>query len=54
MNDLKLLLGGEESDFTQEGEELRNISKEDLDLILSEDKLNKNKYELKTNDSESS
>ena len=47
INDMKLLLGGEESDFTQDDEILTDISKEDLDLILSQDKLNEDKYELK-------
>ena len=31
LNDKKLLMGGEESDFTQEEENLTSISKEDLD-----------------------
>ena len=45
-NDLKLLLGGDES-FTPEDEEINKIDKEDYDQILSEDKLNKDKYEIK-------
>ena len=52
INDLKLLLDGEESDLTQEGENLSNISKEELDNILIQDKLNKDKYELKLIDPE--
>ena len=52
INDMKLLLGGEESDFTQEDENLMNIRKEDLDLILSQNKLNNDKYELKLIDPE--
>ena len=46
-NDLKLLLGGEESNFTPEEEELEKINKEYYDEILSEDKLNKDKYDIK-------
>ena len=45
-NDMKLLLGGEESDFTQEGEKLSDISKKDLDDILSQINFNKDKYTL--------
>ena len=52
INDMKLLLGGEESDFTQEDENLRNISKEELDNILSQNKLNNDKYTLKLIDPE--
>ena len=46
INDLKLLLGGEESDFKQEDEKLTSISKEHLDGILQQNKLN-DKYKLK-------
>ena len=46
INDLKLLLGGEESDFKQEDENLSSISKEGQDDILKQNKLN-DKYELK-------
>ena len=52
INDLKLLLGGEESDFTQKDENLADISKEDLDEILSQNKLNNDKYDLKLIDPE--
>ena len=52
INDLKLLLGGEESDFTKKDEKLSSISKEDLDAILIQNRLNKDKYELKLNDPE--
>ena len=46
-NDLKLLLGGEESDFFPEDEEIRKITKEHYDEILSQDKLNRDKYNIK-------
>ena len=46
-NDLKLLLGGEESNFTPEEEELDKINKEYYDQILSQDKLNFDKYRIK-------
>ena len=46
INDIKLLLGGEESDFTQEDEKLSSISKEGLDDLIKENKLN-DKYKLK-------
>ena len=46
-NDLKLLLGGEESDFTPEDEEISKITKEYFDEILSQDKLNFDKYRIK-------
>ena len=52
INDMKLLLGGEESDFTQEGENLNKISKEELDGILEQKKLNEDKYVLKNIDPE--
>ena len=52
INDLKLLLSGEERNFTSEDEKLTSISKEDLDEILSQNKLNKDKYELKIIDPE--
>ena len=52
INDMKLLLGGEESGFTQEDENLNKISKEDLDGILEQKKLNEDKYELKNIDPE--
>ena len=52
INDMKLLLGGEESDFTQEGENLNKISKEELEGILEQKKLNEDKYELKNIDPE--
>ena len=38
INDLKLLLGGEESNFTQEGECLKSITEEELDDIISKNK----------------
>ena len=47
INDMKLLLGGEESDFTQGDEILTSLTKEEFDEILSQEKLNKDKYELK-------
>ena len=46
INDLKLLFGGEESDFKKEDEKLSCISKEHLDDLIKENKLN-DKYELK-------
>ena len=46
-NDLKLLLGGDESDFTPEDEEISKITKEYFDEILSQDKLNFDKYRIK-------
>ena len=39
INDLKLLLGGEESDFTQEDEKLSSITKEGLDAVLKQKKI---------------
>ena len=48
-NDLKLLFGGDESDFTKEDEELVKIEKAHFDEILSQDKLNLNKYRIKMN-----
>ena len=52
VNDLKLLFGGEESDFTPEDETLKFISKEQLDEVKSKNKLNEDKYELKLIDPE--
>ena len=52
INDMKLLLGGEESNFTQEDENLLNVSRKELDNILSQDKLNNDKYALKLIDPE--
>ena len=44
INDMKLLLGGKESDFTIEDEKLQEISIEEYDEILSQDKLDIDKY----------
>ena len=52
VTDLKLLFGGEESDFTPEDETLKFISKEQLDEVKSKNKLNEDKYELKLLDPE--
>ena len=49
-----MLLGGEEGDFTQREEDLMNISKEELDDILSKGKFNNDKYSLKFIDPERS
>ena len=51
-NDLKLLLGGDESDSTEEDEELIELEKEHFDEVLSQNKLNIDKYRIKmiTND----
>ena len=46
-NDLKLLLGGDESNFTEDGEELIKIKKDFWDEIMSQDKLNLDKYKTK-------
>ena len=46
VNDLKLLFGGEEADFTPEDETLKLISKEQLDKVKSKNRLNEDKYEL--------
>ena len=46
-NDLKLLFGGKESDFTQEDESLFYITRKQLDRVLSKNRLNEDKYELK-------
>ena len=46
-NDLKLLLGGDESDFTEEDEELIELEKRHFDEILSQNKLNQDKYSIK-------
>ena len=48
-NDLKLLLGGDESDFTEEDEELIKLEKEHYDEVLSQNKLNLDKYRIKLN-----
>ena len=48
-NDFKLLNGGDESDFTEDGEELFEIEKELFNEILSENKLNQDKYTVKMN-----
>ena len=51
-NDLKLLFGGKESDFTQEDESLFYITRKQLDRVLSKNRLNEDKYELKLIDPE--
>ena len=48
-NNFKLLNGGVESDFTEDGEELFEIEKEHFNEILSENKLNQDKYKVKMN-----
>ena len=48
-NNFKLLNGGDESDFTEDGEELFEIEKEHFNEILSENKLNQGKYKVKMN-----
>ena len=52
INDMKLLLGGEESDFTQEDENLTNISRKELYDMLEQNKLNNDEYTLKLIDPE--
>ena len=51
-NDLKLLYGGVESDFTPEDETLESVSKEQVDRVKSKNRLNEDKYELKLIDPE--
>ena len=51
-NHLKLLFGGKESDFTQEDESLFYITRKQLDRVLSKNRLNEDKYELKLIDPE--
>ena len=46
-----MLYGGDESDFTEDGEELFEIDKELFVEILSKDKLNQDKYRIKMNTS---
>ena len=46
-NDLKLLEGKDESDFTEDGEELKEIKENLLYELLSKDKLNQDKYRFK-------
>ena len=48
-NDLKLLFGGDKKDFTPEDENLENITKEQYFEILSQNKLDNNKYGIKAN-----
>ena len=48
-NDFKLLFGADESDFTEDGEELIKIEKNHFDEILSQNKLNQDKYRIKMN-----
>ena len=43
---MKLLLGGEESDFTQEEENLRDITKEELNDISNSIKINTHSISL--------
>ena len=50
-NDLKLLEGKDERDFTEDGEELIEIEENLLYEILSKDKLNQDKYKFKKNTS---
>ena len=49
INDYKLFNGGDESDFTEDGEELMYLPKELFDDLLSKNKLNQDKYTFKTN-----
>ena len=49
INDYKLFNGGDESDFTENGEELMYLPKELFDELLSNNKLNQDKYTFKTN-----
>ena len=49
INDYKLFNGGDESDFTEDGEELMYLPKELFDDLLSNNKLNQDKYTFKTN-----
>ena len=46
-NDIKLLLGGDESEFTPEDEKLEKITREEYDEILSQNKLNIDKYGIR-------
>ena len=50
-NDLKLLEGEDESNFTEDGEELIEIEENLLYEILLKDKLNQDKYKFKKNTS---
>ena len=50
-NDLKVLEGEDESNFTEDGEELIKIEENLLYEILSKDKLNQDKYKFKKNTS---
>ena len=47
--DLKLIMGSDESNFSEEDEELIEIEKEYLEELISEDKLNQDKYRIKIN-----
>ena len=47
-NDLKLLLGGDKKDFTPEDENLEKITKEQYFELLSQNKLDNDKYGIKT------
>ena len=49
INDYKLFNGEDESDFTEDGEELMYLPKELFDDLLSNNKLNQDKYTFKTN-----
>ena len=46
-NDLKLLLGGDKKDFTPEDENLEKITKEQYFELLSQNKLDNDKYGIK-------
>ena len=48
-NDLKLLFGGDKKDFTPEDENLEKITKEQYFEILSQSKLDNDKYGIKAN-----
>ena len=49
INDYKLFNGGDKSDFTEDGEELKYLPKDLFDDLLSKNKLNQDKYTFKTN-----
>ena len=49
INDYKLFNCGDESEFTEDGEELMYLPKELFDDLLSNNKLNQDKYTFKTN-----
>ena len=48
-NDFALLFGADESDFTEDGDELFKKEKNHFDEILSQNKLNQDKYRIKMN-----